>query len=62
MSLFVAYSPKDDSNCSTAEVLGVEIVPSSTLSKETAAQELQQLLQHAAAAGDQWTKAKALLG
>lgn len=55
-------APQDDSNCTTAEVLGVELIPSSMLDKEAAAQQLQQLLQQAAASGDQWTKAKALLG
>ncbi|XP_026190854.1 uncharacterized protein LOC34621627 [Cyclospora cayetanensis] len=54
--------PQDDSGCSLAEVLGVEMVPTSMLDREAAAQELQQLLQQAAGAGDQWTKAKALLG
>ncbi|CDJ49204.1 ATP synthase, putative [Eimeria brunetti] len=54
--------PQDDSGCSTAEILAVEMVPTDLLDKEAAAQQLQQLLQQAAAASDQWTKTKALLG
>ncbi|KAL8274371.1 hypothetical protein Esti_001693 [Eimeria stiedai] len=55
-------TPKDDRNCGVLEVLGVEVLPSHLLDKEAAAQQLQQLLQAAAAAQDPWTKAKALLG
>ncbi|KAL8433949.1 hypothetical protein ACSSS7_003472 [Eimeria intestinalis] len=54
--------PQDDRNCGVLEVLGVEVLPSHLLDKEAAAQQLQQLLQAAAAAHDPWTKAKALLG
>lgn len=54
--------PQDDSGCCTAEVVGVEMVPSSLLDKEAAVQQLQQLLQEGAAASDSWTKAKTLLG
>ncbi|KAL8448057.1 hypothetical protein Emed_004056 [Eimeria media] len=55
-------TPQDDRNCGVVEVLGVEVLPSHLLDKEAAAQQLQQLLQAAAAAHDPWTKAKALLG
>ncbi|KAL8453992.1 hypothetical protein Emag_001564 [Eimeria magna] len=57
-----APMPQDDRNCGSLEVLGVEVLPSHLLDKEAAAQQLQQLLQAAAAAHDPWTKAKALLG
>merc|ERR1712187_839918 len=50
----------DGSGCCTAEVSGVEIVPTAALDKERASQVLSELL--AAPKDTEWDKAKAQLG
>merc|ERR1712084_6553 len=50
----------DGSGCCTAEVSGVEIVPTSSLDKERATQVLSELL--AAPKDTEWDKAKSQLG
>eukprot|EP00922_Rhytidocystis_sp_ex-Travisia-forbesii_P000077 GHVS01000124.1.p1 GENE.GHVS01000124.1~~GHVS01000124.1.p1 ORF type:complete len:156 (+),score=24.51 GHVS01000124.1:296-763(+) len=61
---FLFYkSPRDDSGCCTAEVVGVEMVPCDLLDKEKAVQTMQEVLQAAAATGGStWDKAKGQLG
>merc|ERR1712151_1139004 len=58
---FLFYNqPTDGSGCCTAEVSGVEIVPTSSLDKEWATQVLSELL--AAPKDTEWDKAKSQLG
>merc|ERR1719191_2497502 len=52
--------PTDGSGCCTAEISGVEIVPTSALDKERATAVLSELL--AAPKDTEWDKAKASLG
>merc|ERR1719222_752647 len=58
---FLFYNhPTDGSGCCTAEVSGVEIVPTSALDKDRAAQVLTELM--AAPKDTEWDKTKAQLG
>merc|ERR1712130_1031190 len=58
---FLFYNhPTDGSGCCTAEVSGVEIVPTSALDKERATAVLAELL--AAPKDTEWDRAKAQLG
>merc|ERR1712125_209605 len=52
--------PTDGSGCCTAEVSGVELVPTSALDKDRAAQVLSELL--AAPKDTEWDRTKAQLG
>lgn len=52
--------PTDGSGCCTAEVAGVEIVPTSALDKDRAAQVLSELM--ASPKDTEWDRAKAQLG
>mmetsp|Transcript_16801 Transcript_16801/g.31764 ORF Transcript_16801/g.31764 Transcript_16801/m.31764 type:complete len:156 (-) Transcript_16801:64-531(-) len=52
--------PTDASGCCTAEVAGVEIVPTSALDKDRASQVLSELM--AAPKDTEWDRAKAQLG
>mmetsp|Transcript_134953 Transcript_134953/g.234633 ORF Transcript_134953/g.234633 Transcript_134953/m.234633 type:complete len:155 (+) Transcript_134953:93-557(+) len=52
--------PTDDSGCCKAEVAGVEVVPTSALDKERAAQVLSELL--AGPKDTEWDKARTQLG
>ena len=53
-------APKDGSGCCTAEVSGLEIVPTSSLDKERAAQMITEL--NASSKDTEWAKVKAQLG
>lgn len=58
---FVFFNnPKDGSGCCTAEISGVEIVPTSALDKDRAAQLISEL--NASAKDSEWSKVKAQLG
>merc|ERR1711953_331095 len=58
---FLFYNlPADGSGCCTAEVSGIEIVPTTSLDKERATQVLSELL--AAPKDTEWDKAKSQLG
>merc|ERR1712048_1479399 len=58
---FVFYNhPTDGSGCCTAEISGVELVPTSALDKDRASQVLAELM--AAPKDREWDKAKAQLG
>lgn len=58
---FVFFNnPKDGSGCCTAEVSGLEIVPTSALDKERAAQMITEL--NASSKDTEWAKVKAQLG
>jgi F-type H+-transporting ATPase subunit delta len=58
---FVFFNnPKDGSGCCTAEISGVEIVPTSTLDKDRASQLISEL--NASAKDSEWSKVKAQLG
>eukprot|EP00922_Rhytidocystis_sp_ex-Travisia-forbesii_P032256 GHVS01047969.1.p1 GENE.GHVS01047969.1~~GHVS01047969.1.p1 ORF type:complete len:160 (+),score=31.24 GHVS01047969.1:68-547(+) len=61
---FLFYkSPRDDSGCCTAEVVGVEMVSCDLLDKEKAVQTMQEVLQSAASGGGTaWDKTKGQLG
>merc|ERR1712160_225007 len=52
--------PTDGSGCCTAEISGVEIVPTSALDKDRAAQVLAELM--AAPKDTEWDRARAQLG
>ncbi|KAF8823048.1 putative ATP synthase [Cardiosporidium cionae] len=54
--------PTEDNGSCTAEVLGVEIIPTEFLDKERTAQVLQEMLQNAGSTTDEWEKTKAILG
>jgi F-type H+-transporting ATPase subunit delta len=53
-------NPKDGSGCCTAEISGVEVVPTSALDKDRAAQLISEL--NASAKDTEWSKVKAQLG
>ena len=53
-------NPKDGTGCCTAEISGVEIVPTSALDKDRAAQMMTEL--NASAKDSEWAKVKAQLG
>eukprot|EP00406_Dinophysis_acuminata_P006983 CAMPEP_0179228188 /NCGR_PEP_ID=MMETSP0797-20121207/9699_1 /TAXON_ID=47934 /ORGANISM="Dinophysis acuminata, Strain DAEP01" /LENGTH=154 /DNA_ID=CAMNT_0020935237 /DNA_START=74 /DNA_END=538 /DNA_ORIENTATION=- len=57
---FFFNHPTDDSGCCTAEVSAVELVPTSMLDKDRAAQVLTELM--AAPKDTEWDKVKAQLG
>ena len=58
---FVFFNnPKDGSGCCTAEISGVEIVPTSALDKDRAAQLISEL--NASSKDTEWSKIKAQLG
>ena len=58
---FVFFNnPKDGSGCSTAEIAGVEVVPTAALDKDRAAQMISEL--NASAKDTEWSKVKAQLG
>merc|ERR1712228_625840 len=52
--------PTDSSGCCTAEISGVELVPTSALDKDRAAQVLSELM--AAPKDTEWDRSKAQLG
>eukprot|EP00920_Eleutheroschizon_duboscqi_P017095 GHVT01040755.1.p2 GENE.GHVT01040755.1~~GHVT01040755.1.p2 ORF type:complete len:179 (+),score=17.35 GHVT01040755.1:240-776(+) len=59
---FLVYkSAADDSGCCTADVMGVQVVPTDAIDKEQAALVLQEVLQKSAAATSDWDKARGLL-
>ena len=58
---FVFFNnPKDGSGCCTAEISGVEVVPTAALDKDRAAQMISEL--NASAKDSEWAKVKATLG
>jgi F-type H+-transporting ATPase subunit delta len=58
---FVFFNnPKDGSGCCTAEISGVEVVPTTALDKDRAAQMIAEL--NASAKDSEWAKVKATLG
>ncbi len=58
---FVFFNnPKDGSGCCTAEISGVEIVPTTALDKDRAAQTISEL--NASAKDTEWSKVRAQLG
>jgi F-type H+-transporting ATPase subunit delta len=58
---FVFFNnPKDGSGCCTAEISGVEVVPTSALDKDRATQMIAEL--NASAKDSEWSKVRAQLG